>query len=334
MNQPNTLKSSNARNWRDIPQQVKPRAMSRGGRRRAVMALLRTVLVICVFVGLGAAGWWAYETYRQYPQSLTRAASLPPVKAVTLTTDGVLDENWVKRTLALPVNATLMELDLAALRDRLLVSGQVRAATLSRNFPETLVIHLSEHSPIARVMVQQPGGEMEELLVARDGSVYRGTGYEHQVVQSLVWLDGFTLARDGGRIQPIPGMEIASDLIAKAHNETPEIYATWRVVSLARLQSDGVIEVRATNIERIYFGTDEDFFRQLARLSTLLDVAPSQPDRPLREVNLSLGRTSDGRVQVPVKLDAPESAARPRATPPAASSSRLFNPPPRTAREF
>ena len=62
---------------------------------------------------------------------------------------------------------------------------------------------------------------------------------------------------------------------------------------MARLASDGEIEVRTRDGMRVVFGTREDYLRQIARLDLLVDDS-TDPTRPLREVNLALGS------QVPV----------------------------------
>lgn len=283
--------------------------MSPGGRRRVVFSSVKTVTAGCVIVGLVAVAYFAAQALQEQPQSIAKTSDTVPVKEIALTTDGVLDQNWIRTTLALPRTASLMELDLMKLRDQLLANGQVHTATLMRSFPATLTVAVSERSPVARVMAQLGTAEPQQFLVARDGVVYAGTGYDPAMVDSLVWLDGVKLVREGSRFQPITGMESAADLLAKARNEAPHLYATWKVISLARLESDREILVRAANIEQIVFSTTDDFFRQLARLDVLADLVPGSTDRPMREVNLAIGRTADGRAEVPVTLDVPQPAA-------------------------
>jgi hypothetical protein len=58
------------------------------------------------------------------------------------------------------------------------------------------------------------------------------------------------------------------------------------VVNLARLESDGEIEVRSSEIEKITFSTSLDFFDQIARLDYVRDAAHRSP---LKSVNLGLG---------------------------------------------
>jgi hypothetical protein len=289
----------NARSWRDIPQQVKPRAMSTEGRRRVAWGGVKTLAILAITSGVVWGGIEVGAALRGNPKQFSAAVEAVPVKEVVLITDGVLDQPWLLRTLGLPKKASLMELDLYALRAKLIACGQVRTATLTRNFPATLTISISERSPVARIMARMDGVSPMTVLVARDGSVFEGIGFDADMVKTLPWLDGVKLSRQDDHFVPIANMEPVADLLAKAKLEAEHLYRTWDVVSLARLQSDGEIEVRAKGIGKIHFGTTEDFFRQLARLDLLLDKARAQTDKPLREINLAIGS------QVPVTFDDP-----------------------------
>lgn len=272
--------------------------MSVEGRRRLLWRVMKSMLGLALAGGLLWGGIEITGTLRGSARTVATAEATP-VKEVVLITDGVLDHTWLIRTLALPRNASLMQLDLYQLRARILASGQVRSATLTRNFPATLTVSLSEQSPVARVKAQIGGAEPRMLLVARDGTVFDGVGFDDAMITTLPWLDGVKLSRQGDAFTPIRGMEAVADLLAKAKLEADHLYRTWEVVSLARLQSDGEIEVRAQDGARIVFGTTEDFFRQLARLDALLDAAKAQTDQPLREINLAIG------AQVPVAFADP-----------------------------
>jgi cell division protein FtsQ len=284
-----------ARSWRDIPQPMKPRTMSGGGRRRLAIAALRAVGAAAVIAGVAWAVWQVATVLRGNTGKMPAAARAVPVKDVLLITDGVLDRGWITRTLALPANAPLLGLDLQTLRARVLASGQVRNATLTLNFPDTLAVTISERSPVARIMANAGGGAPKELLVAPDGVVFEGVDFDPPMIKTLPWLEGFTLSRLKGVLQPIEGMTAVAELLAKAKLEAEHLYQTWDVVSLARLRSDGEIEVRSRNGTRITFGTREDYFPQLARLDLLLDTAARlKPGKIPNEINLANGK------QVPV----------------------------------
>ena len=291
-----------ARTWREIPQPVRPRAMSREGRKRFVLSGLKTasllVLVAATVWGVvEVAGIWQAE-----PKRIARAVGTAYVNRIDLRTDGLIDQAWVERTLALPKNITLMELELPPLQRRLLAHGQVQSVVLSKTFPSTLTVKLTERPPVARLRTEMA----RDFLVARDGVVFAGIGYDSPgFVESLPWLAGVNLARVGDGFAPIEGMEPVADLLEKARTEAPALYRTWSVVNLARLKDDGEIEVRSSEVEKITFSTGLDFFTQLARLDYVRDAQKA----PLKSVNVGLGP------QVVVDYDTAPALQRPPGRP-------------------
>ncbi len=308
-----------ARHWKDIPQEVSHRAMSSEGRRRVLMGAAKSILVAA---GVGILAWGGYVVVAGLQENAGKpvAGSAPttPLQDLVLVTDGALDQAWLARTLAVPKGASLMSLDLYELRGRLLASPQVRAATLTRVFPATLNVTLSERMPVARLQVQEASGEPQTMYVARDGVVYGGVGYDPKMTETLPWLAGVTLTRQGGVFLPVAGMAPVADLLAKTHLETEHLDVTWRSLSLARLESDGEIEVTTKDGLKITFGRNDDYFRQLANLDAILDTVRSHPEKAVRVINLAI---SGG---VPVAFDAapaanepmPESAPAATSTPP------------------
>jgi cell division protein FtsQ len=288
------------RSWRDIPQEIAPRRMSNVGRRRLTMGAVRT---IATAVALGAIGWGGFEIWRTLkndPQRLAAMSDSRPLEEIKLTTDGVLDEAWLKRTMDLDPSAGLMELDLYALRSKLTASGQVRQAVLVREFPTTLKVILEERSPVVRLKARLGGQDARTFLVAHDGTVYDGEGYETSLVRSMPWLGGVRLIREEDGFQPLPGMEQLTDLIATARNGVPRRYATWRVVSMERMSSDGQIVVQTTEVPEIIFGVREDFYSQIARMDLILAETKRRAAAPVRSIDLSVGAA-----QVPVALHQP-----------------------------
>jgi hypothetical protein len=281
------------RSWREIPQQVRPRAMSSEGRRRLIIGTMRATMGA---IAIGLVSWGAFQVMdalRESPAGMPDAGKNDLVKSLVLVTDGVLDRNWLARTLAIPANATLMGLDLGQLRMRVLGDPQVRSADISRNFPDTLTVRISERSPVVRMMAQGSNGPAKMLLVARDGVPFSGTGFDAAMVATLPWIEGVKLVRSDGAFVPIEGMKAVSELLATARLEAEGLYRTWQVVSLGHLSSDGEIEVWSKAGMRVVFGTAEDYLRQIARLDVLVDKS-TDPTRPLKDVNLAIGS------QVPV----------------------------------
>ncbi|MFA5265458.1 MAG: FtsQ-type POTRA domain-containing protein [Opitutaceae bacterium] len=287
--------SPSSRSWRDIPQEVQPRAMSKTGRRRQLLALAKVICGTAIMAGLAWACIELVSTIENNPRQLARAAQSGPVKDIVPVSDGVLDKQWVIRTLGLSKSDTLMELDLDKLQARLLASGQVKSAMIMKSFPSTLAVTLSERVPVARIMVQDASQEPSQYLVARDGVIFKGEGYDPALCDSLPWLDGVRLSRNGGSIAPIEGMAVVSELLAKAKYETEHLYSLFKVVNLARLQSDGEIEVKAPECESVIFSTKEDFFKQLAWLDYIRDMVKPTPESPLARIDLSHGAGDFGQ---------------------------------------
>ncbi len=325
-----TLNAPSSRSWRDIPQPIKPRVMSREGRWRLTLATVRTALVAALVAGVGFGTWKLVRVLEENSTTIPAGAKRVPLRPPELMTDrgGVLDAAWLERTLALPKRTALMELDLGRLRARVLADRQVITANLRRVFPDRLVVEITERLPVARIMAESHG-EQRPWLVARDGFLFSGAGYDPAMLETLPWLAGTRLAWDKEGLRPIAGMEAVADLLAQARFEAPHLYEAWRVVSLARLASDREIEVRTVQGFTLVFDADGGFFRQLAKLDHLWDLMANVPATQAR-IDLSLGK------QVPVVLEVAPLVETPRSAP--AVTTPIFSirpaPPSKTNREL
>lgn len=309
--------------------------MSRGGRRRMWGTAFRVTGAV-VTVALLIAGIVVFtDAFNQKQGKMSAAVNAAEVDKILVRTDGVLTEGWVSRTLALREGITLMELDIDGLRAELETNQQVSSATVRRRFPSTLEVSLAERAPVARISARDPQGAAKILLVDRDGVVFSGVGFENEFRQTLPFLDGIKLVQDEGQLRPIKGMTVASQLLATARNEAPHLYKDWKVVSLARLEDEQEIEVQSAKVERIVFTTrsEDAFLKQIAQLDVLLDSVRAHTDQPVREINLAIGRMSDGRMQVPVTFSdtIPVETVVPQESSP---NSQFFNTPRKINREL
>jgi cell division septal protein FtsQ len=293
------------RSWRDIPQPVKPRAMSSGGRWRRTWQGLRIAGAVVLVAGLAAGGWFVAAALGPTPRRVPEFAGAAPVRRVELHTSagGVLDRAWLDRALELPPAVSLMELELEKLRNRLLRDRQVASATITRQFPDRLIVRITERVPVARLRVEL-GGAPRDLLVAPDGVVFEGTGFEAGLLASLPWLSGLLLVPDGAGFQPVAGMTAVTQLLADAQLSAQRLYQTWLTVSLSRLASDRELEVTTKNGTAIVFGATGDYFVQLATLDFLLEKLSATPMARAR-IDLTLGRN------VPVLIERATAPAGP-----------------------
>lgn len=302
--------------WRSIRQEVQSQAMSKKGRRRQRLEWFKYGAA-AVAVGLVIFGIFSVvRIWEDGGSPGILSGRQPPLASPVLVTDGVITRDWVKRTLAVPAGATLVSLDLRSLRERLLVTLQIRNAVLTRSYPDSLVVTLQERSPVARLQAEDSTGK-KQLLVARDGVVYEGIDYPAALVDSLPWLDGCKLAREGKGFAPIAGMEEAADLLASAQNEAPWLYRDWQVISLARLETHGEFVVKARGPQEITFSKARDYRKQIAQLDYILDQARDRLETIPVRVNLAISR------QATVQFDrSAEELAPPVARPKSASNNR------------
>ena len=297
MSPPATLPSP-TRSWKDIRQGVNPRAMSKEGHRRRRFANLKFAAICALVLGGVVAAIEVYFTWESNPSEITDPGRSIPIRRVAFSTDGVLDQSWMDRTLSLPKNASLMKLDLAAVERRLLASGQVQTVVLRRRFADnTLAVTLQEREPVARMRVQSGAEPPCERLVAADGVVFEGVGYEPALLNRLPWLGGVRLRRSTNHgFEPIAEMRRTAELLRTAQALVPELFAGWQVVSLAGFASDHEITVRSSLIPEIVFDVRGEFPQQLARLDYIVDFLRTKGAPPMQRIDLALGE------QVPVEL--------------------------------
>lgn len=296
------------RSWREVDQTVNPRTMSASGRRRFAFAALRLALFGTMTAGILWGVTEILHTLTSDASAMRDPAQAAPLREIVLINDadGVLGQEWLEHTLKVRKGTPLLEVDLCQLRDRLLRVRQVRAVELRRDFPGTLTVTLRERQPVLRVNVQPGNGESRTMLVARDGVVYDGFGYEPSRLARLPYLDGVRLAHNRfGGYQAVEGMEDVANLLQAAENSAPGLYADWKSISLARLGLYDEIVVKARAIPQVVVSRKLDFTQQLARLDYIADYARTQSEATVQRIDLSLGG------DVPVSFDNPASRLLP-----------------------
>ena len=271
--------SSDDGSWRSIRQNFSGNGETKHAKSRTRARTIRfvagTMLITLVVAGV-ATGIWVLDRGSEPAGSKIKAN---PIEEIVVLTDGVLSDEWINRRLKIPPEAGLMEVDIQAIKDRLEADGQVEAATISRRFPTTLEVRLTERSPVARLVTKPHAGRAEVFVVAVDGVVYRGFGYDPQNLESLPFLDGIRLVRRGDRFAPISRLDDVVSLFSAARETAPHLCREWRIVVLDRRP---FIVVRTKEVKEIIFEPGA-YRKQLARLDFILDYYRRTPeDRPSR----------------------------------------------------
>jgi hypothetical protein len=281
--------------WRSIRQSAREVKISSFARQRYQKIVLRTVGAGLLLVVLGVACWGAYRVVQEGSRKITSLIPSSPVGDIEFSTDGVVSDAWVIERIDLPEDIPLMEIDIHEVKNDLERHPQIRRAIVARRLPDRLSIRIEERMPMMRMAARDSAGRRVNLLVADDGVVYQGVGYNRALLNSLPYVAGVRLQREGGGFRALEGMAPVAELLNMARNEVPEIYASWRVVDCADLP---LIRVTTDEISEIVFRNTE-FPEQLAQLhQLLLHQRRNMGGMPYERVDLSLG----GGVDVPVSL--------------------------------
>lgn len=271
--------------WRGISQSVSPRVMSKPGRRRFSMHIVRVAFTVLALAGLAGLGVYLVQGFERPAETLAPVVKAEPLREIIVLTDGVLTDAWARQALDLPADIALMAVDLDAARAVLTRTGQVKSVVVARDFPDTLVVTVEERVPVIRIMAAIEPGRLEPLVVSRDGIVYRPINNSPIMINSLPWLDGVRLTRQGEGFAPLAGIDAVSDLLLTAQQEAPHLAADWRVVSL---EDAPRLVVRTRDIRQIVFDS-LNVRRQLAWLDHILDEQARAPQpRAIERIDLSI----------------------------------------------
>jgi cell division protein FtsQ len=144
---------------RDPGEQAASRSRRRFARRQWLRRWLvwRYVIASVLLVALVAAGIW-----------LVFMSSTLTVKHVDVQGDSLLSRRQVLTTAEVPTGAHLAELDLAAIRARVAALAPVRSVDVSRDWPDGVLIKITERTPVAVVALDGHFHAMDQ-----DGVLFR-----------------------------------------------------------------------------------------------------------------------------------------------------------------
>lgn len=113
-------------------------------RKKKHKGLLFLQFMICLAIGLSVpyAVKWGYDRFYVNNTELALAN-------LTFTTDGNLDQQRVIEECAITLGTSLARLDLQTLKDRITAIPQVESAKVEREFPDRLIIVVTERKPVA-----------------------------------------------------------------------------------------------------------------------------------------------------------------------------------------
>lgn len=267
------------------------RIQSPQARKRRQMQLLKLVAVCVGFVAIVAGLAWVVGAFTQREEPIQIATPSKPVEQIIFDTDGVLPSSWLGTVIELRRDTTMMEVDIYIMKQQLEAHGQVKTASVERQFPNALRIQIQEQEPVMRMRVLGADDRPEIRIVSREGSIYQGVGYPEATLRKLPFVVPYRHPEGG--FKPLRGIPRVAELLEITRRTQPNFYKTWKLVSLEYYSGEPempgeVIEVRTAIVPRIIFGLNTDFAQQLDRLGVIMQYVQSRGNPAVKRIDLSL----------------------------------------------
>ena len=277
--------------WRELAGPRRLRVNSRKARKRRQLRWIKYLTGLLLLSGVVAGVYWTVSVLGKREEIVPLAASSKPIKRILFDTDGVLPDNWLSQRINLRPGVSIMEADIYALKKALEADDQVLSASVERVFPSDLRIYVIERQPALRLALADADGRRRVRLVGRDGQLYDGIGYSNTKLEALPFVQPYQPV--DGSVFPLRGVEQVADLLELVRRRQPQLFKTWKVVSLQHYCGDPnlpgqVIEERSTVVPTIIFGAFADYSQQLDRLMYIFKYLSHQGNSRLQRIDLSL----------------------------------------------
>lgn len=269
--------------WRGIRQNARKKKLTPSARKRGRKIFLRSVLgVACTLLvfALLAGSWYIV---REGARQVATTFESPVVRQVHFQTDGYLTQEWLEEMLALPEDMPLFSINLGEVREILEREGQVKRVVIARLPPDQIAIRVEERFPVLNLRARDRDGSRLRLVVGEDGQVYQGYGYPSAKLTALPHVEVRQLTRTDHGFGQLPGFPMVTDFLHLAREIAPELYHSWRVVSLRHLP---MIEVRSDEVASVKFNSG-NFGEQLERLQNIVAVMRTADYHQLDVVDLT-----------------------------------------------
>jgi cell division protein FtsQ len=192
-------------------------------RRRRMLKVRRWTLLVMAAATVVACVWVAVALYR---------APVFPVKAIRVTGARHLSRADVLDQAEVPAGATLLRLPAAAIERRLEANAWVQRARVSRDFPSTIVVQITERRPVAVV----DAGGTDLWMIAADGFWLGRRSAEDSNTMII---------RDLEDVAPVAGKKTTSkellNAVRIATGLSPELSSVTRAISAPTIEKTALI---------------------------------------------------------------------------------------------
>ena len=157
---------------------------SQSRKRRQVRAfkLLGVFLVSVLFI---SAVVWAIVVFNEREEPIQITTPSKPVEKILFDTNGVLPASWLGTVVELRRDTAMMEIDIHTMKQQIEAHGQVKSASIERQFPNALKIDIKEHEPVLRMRVMDTNEQAGVRIISSEGTIYKGIGYPRATLNKL-----------------------------------------------------------------------------------------------------------------------------------------------------
>ena len=300
------------RDWTSLKQEPSRKPGSGIAWKRILkIRLHKTALILSAICGI-AFLVIGVSYFTSNPLDVNLAGPSGKVEKYEFQTDGTLDEDWLKETLAISKDQSLMDLNLQALKTQLEDTSQIISAEVQRRYPNILRVSITEYAPILKIYINHPEKGTQCLLVADDGTVFEGLKQPEGLVNDLPVLFGGTLRATPEGYRPIEVVAKIKPLMDTARKNNLPLFRQWDRIRFDPYtgpeEEDGLIRVRSGDVKEVIFSTEHAYLPQLKRLEYVLNHSKEQGWFPLDQIDLPGGKFATVRFS-------PESGTTPSVTP-------------------
>ncbi len=287
-------KNNSGRDWTSLKQEPTRKPGSGIAWKRLLkIRLHNTALLLAAICGV-AFIVIGVSYFTSNPLEVNLAGPSGKVEVYEFQTDGTLDEEWLRETLAISKEQSLMDLNLQQLKEQIESTSQVISAEVQRRHPNILRVVITEYTPILKIYISHPEKGKQCLLVADDGTVFEGLKQPEGLVGELPVLFGGTLKSTPEGYLPIEVVAKIKPLMDVARQQYLSMFREWDRIRFDPYtgpeEEDGLIRIRSRQAKEVIFSTEHEFLPQLRRLEFVLNHSQQQGWLPLDQIDLPGGK--------------------------------------------
>lgn len=312
-------KRNSGRDWTSLKKStVRKTGSGIAWRRLLKIRLQNTALFLAAVLGIGFIVVGA-SYFTSNPLDVNLAGPSGKVRSYEFHTDGTLDEDWLRKTLDISPEQSLMDLNLLALKKQLEGTSQVIAAEVQRRYPDVLRVVVTERTPILKIYINHPEKGKQCLLVDGEGDVFEGVKQTEGFVNELPVLFGGTLKSTPDGYLPIEVVAKIKPLMETARQNYLSQFRQWDRIRFDPYtgpdEEGGLIRVRSKEAKEVIFSTEHAYLPQLQRLEYVLQHSREQGWLPVDQIDLPGRKFATIRLspesQQPVGNSGPTGSAQP-----------------------